>query len=82
MARKHRGYVSVDVDVDVADVIDQIDDDDLLAECIDRKLEVPHESKNEGFEFDREQMAVYFGKSRYVSLPELMKLIQEKLESE
>ena len=82
--RKRTGIISVevDVDVDVSDVIDQIDDQDLLDECIDRKLKVPLESKNDGFDFDRERIAFYFGKSRFAPISELMKLIQEKLESE
>jgi len=84
MARKKTGRISVevDVDVDVCDVIDQIDDQDLLDECIERKLKVPLESKNDGFDFDRERIAFYFGKSRFCPIPDLIKLIQEKLEQE
>lgn len=84
MAKKYRGYVNIEVDVDVQvdEVMDQIKDEDLLAECIDRKLKVPLESKSDGFDFDRERIAFFFGKSRFTSISELLKLIQEKLESE
>ena len=84
MARKRRGYVnvSVDVDVDVDKVIDEISDEILLDECKSRNLKLPVEKGFEKFDFDREKIAFYFGKSRYTPLPELMKLIQEKLESE
>ena len=39
-ARKSNGYVTVDVTVDIADVIEDISDFDLLEECRSRKLSV------------------------------------------
>ena len=84
MAKKRRGYINVEVDVDVEidEVIDQISDEVLLDECKSRNLKLPLERESDNFDFNREKIAFYFGKSRYTSLPELMKLIQEKLESE
>lgn len=84
MAKKRREYinVSVDVDVNVDEIIEQISDELLLEECKDRNLKIPIAKETERFEFDREKIAFYFGKSRYAPLPELMKLIQDKLESE
>jgi len=82
--RKPLGYVSVNTDVEVriSEVIDEISDEVLLDECISRNLKVPYQTKFDVFDFDRERIAFYFGKSRFTQLPELMKLIQEKLESE
>lgn len=40
MKRTRSGYISVDVDVDIADVISEIDDDDLLEEVQSRGLKV------------------------------------------
>lgn len=36
MAYKHKGYVTVDVEVDISDIIDGIDDDVLLEEVKSR----------------------------------------------
>lgn len=84
MAKKRSGRISVEVsaDVDVSDVIDEIDDEDLLNECIARNLKLPIVKKSDRFDFDRETIAYYFGKSRFTPIPELLKLIQEKFESE
>lgn len=84
MAKKRRGCinVSVDVDVEIDEVISEISDEVLLDECKERNLKIPIEKDTDKFDFNREKIAFYFGKSRYTPLPELMKLIQEKLESE
>lgn len=81
---KPRGYVTVNCDVEIrlSEFIDEISDDVLLEECIARNLKVPYQSKFDVFEFDRDRLCFYFGKSRFTPIPELMKLIQEKLESE
>lgn len=82
--RKPLGYVSVNTDVEVriSEVIDEISDEVLLDECISRNLKVPYQTKFDVFDFDRERIAFHFGKSRFAPVPELLKLIQEKLESE
>ena len=82
--REPLGYVTVNtyVEIRINEVIDEIPDEVLLDECISRGLKVPYQTKFDVFDFDRERIAFYFGKSRFTQLPELMKLIQEKLESE
>ena len=80
--KKRRGYIEVDVEVtervSVDDIIDQIEDHVLLDEARGRGL-FP---KPKPMDITRESISDFFGKSRYTPLPELIKLIQEKLESE
>lgn len=81
IARSRRGYIDVNIDVTetvrVSDVIDQIEDVDLINEVQERCLIKP-----KPMELSRESISDFFGKSRYTPLPELMKLLQEKLEAE
>lgn len=83
---KPRGYITVSTDVDVeiriSEVLEHLSDDTLLNECIGRNLKVPYQSKFDVFDFDRDRLCFFFGKSRFTPIPELMKLIQDKLESE
>lgn len=39
--RKYNGSISVDVDVDINDVLDEMDDEVLLAECKAREIQSP-----------------------------------------
>ena len=81
MAKKFRGYISIDVDtnveVRVSEIIEKISDDNILDEGISRGL-----FKQKPIDITRDTICDFFGKSRYTPVPELMKLIQEKLESE
>ena len=81
MPPKFRGYISIDVDtnveVRVSEIIEKISDDNILDEGISRGL-----FKQKPIDISRETISDFFGKSRFTPVPELLKLIQEKLESE
>ena len=82
LGKLRRGFIDVDIEVTervrVDDIIEQISDEYILDEAKERGLL----SKPKPMEITRETISDYFGKSRYTPLPELMKLLQEKLESE
>ena len=83
MARFNKKWKSLQIDIEttesvrLSDFIGNIDDEDILEECLTRGL-----TKTKPFEVSRESLSDYFGKSRFTSVPELLRLVQGKLESE
>jgi len=78
MARKFRGYISVDVDttvdVRIDDIIEKVSDDNIFDEGIRRGI-----FKQKPIDISRDTITDFFGKSRFTPIPELLKLIQDKL---
>ena len=83
MANRKRGYIEVDIDtterVYVDDILDQVEDDDILQECIDRKL-IGNNQKE--FKLSKETLSNYFCISRHTPIDKFVELVKNELETE
>lgn len=74
------GYVTIEEDVRVSDIIDEVDDEDLVEEIKKRGLESKFANKDETkTECDYYKLCDYFGKNYYTKIEELLSLIEGEL---